>query len=65
MQCTSNYPTPYKNVNLRVLQKMRDEFDIPVGLSDHYTGNYACFGAIALGPVWLKNILLYFDSYPG
>lgn len=47
LQCTSNYPTSYKNVNLGVMDRMRGEFQLPVGLSDHCTGNYACFGAVA------------------
>lgn len=47
LQCTSNYPTAYENVNVKVMDKMRDAFDCPVGLSDHCTGNYAAFAAVA------------------
>ncbi len=65
MQCTSNYPTPYENVNLGVLQKMRDEFDIPVGLSDHCTGNYACFGAVALGACIVEKHFTLSRLLPG
>jgi len=65
MQCTSNYPTQYKDINLGVLDKMRAEFDIPVGLSDHCTGNYACFGAIAKGACLVEKHFTLSRSMPG
>jgi len=65
MQCTSNYPTPYENVNLGVIDKMREEFQVPVGLSDHCTGNYACFGAIAKGACVVEKHFTLSRSLPG
>ena len=65
MQCTSNYPTPYGKVNLGVLDRMRSEFDIPVGLSDHCEGNYACFGAIAKGACIIEKHFTLSRRLPG
>lgn len=49
LQCTTNYPTAYQDVNLRMMAAMRNEIGCKVGFSDHSIGNYACFGAVALG----------------
>lgn len=65
MQCTSNYPTAYKEVNLGVLKKMRDEYDVLVGLSDHCQGNYACFGSIAYGACIVEKHFTLSRSLPG
>jgi sialic acid synthase SpsE len=65
MQCTSNYPTPYPNVNLGVIDKMREAFDVPVGLSDHCVGNYACFGAVARGACMVEKHFTLSRAMPG
>lgn len=38
LQCTSQYPTPMENINLRVIPKLREKYGVPVGLSDHNPG---------------------------
>lgn len=49
LQCTSNYPTDLKNVNLRVLQTFRNlEKDLKVGFSDHTLGFSAAIAAVGL-----------------
>ncbi len=65
MQCTSNYPTSYENVNLGVIDRMREEFQVPVGLSDHCEGNYACFGAIAKGACMVEKHFTLSRLLPG
>ena len=65
MQCTSNYPTPYENVNLGVIDKMRETFNVPVGLSDHCKGNYACFGAVAKGACMIEKHFTLSRRLPG
>ncbi len=65
MQCTSNYPTSYENVNLGVIDKMQKEFQVPVGLSDHCTGNFACFGAIAKGACIVEKHFTLSRLLPG
>ncbi|MFC1514693.1 N-acetylneuraminate synthase family protein [Candidatus Omnitrophota bacterium] len=65
MQCTSNYPTPYENVNLKVIDMMSKEFGVPVGLSDHCTGNYACFAAVARGACMIEKHFTLSRSLPG
>jgi N-acetylneuraminate synthase len=54
-QCTSAYPTPPERVGLNVLGELRERFGLPVGLSDHSEGPYACYAAVALGAVALEK----------
>ncbi len=49
LHCTSTYPTKYEDVNLRVIEKLAQKFEIPVGLSDHSIGIYTALAAVALG----------------
>jgi len=66
LQCTSMYPTPYEKVRLGALAALRERFpDAVVGLSDHSVGNYACFGATALGACILEKHFASDKSWPG
>jgi pseudaminic acid synthase len=47
--CISSYPAPIEQANLRSIQKLKREFGITVGLSDHTIGNVAATTAVALG----------------
>lgn len=35
MQCTAAYPAPLDAMHVRVINTLREQFDVPVGLSDH------------------------------
>jgi N-acetylneuraminate synthase len=47
--CISSYPAPIEQANLRSIQKLKKEFGVTVGLSDHTIGNIAATTAVALG----------------
>ena len=49
LQCTTAYPCPYEEVNLRAMVRMRQILKRPVGLSDHTQGIEVSIAAIALG----------------
>ncbi|MBI1970884.1 N-acetylneuraminate synthase family protein [Candidatus Woesearchaeota archaeon] len=56
LQCTSNYPTLAKDINLNVIKTYQKEFpDVLVGLSDHSPSYIASIGAVALGGVVLEK----------
>jgi N-acetylneuraminate synthase len=66
LQCTSMYPTPYDKVRLGAISQLRERFpDAVLGLSDHSIGNYACFGATALGACILEKHFTSDKSWPG
>ncbi|XME02216.1 N-acetylneuraminate synthase [Lachnospiraceae bacterium C1.1] len=49
LHCTTNYPCPYEDVNLRAMITLRDAFHLPVGYSDHTIGRDIAVSAVALG----------------
>lgn len=49
LKCTSTYPAPYEDMNLKVIPHMAELFDCMVGLSDHSMGGAAAVGSVALG----------------
>lgn len=48
-QCTSQYPAPYAEINLRVIETFKKIFDCPVGLSDHSEGIFIPVAGAAMG----------------
>ena len=49
LQCTSSYPSPESDVNLRVMTTLKDEFHVRVGYSDHTTDSFAAEVAVSMG----------------
>ncbi|MFA7345999.1 MAG: pseudaminic acid synthase, partial [Terrimicrobiaceae bacterium] len=49
LKCTSGYPAPVSDMNLRTIPALVAEFGVPVGLSDHTPGISAPVVATALG----------------
>ena len=49
LHCTTEYPAPYEDVNLKAMETMRDAFDLPIGYSDHTKGLEIPVAAVARG----------------
>jgi N-acetylneuraminate synthase len=49
LHCTTEYPAPMADINLRAMQTLRDSFGLPVGYSDHSVGLEVSVAAVALG----------------
>ena len=49
LKCTSAYPAPPEEMNLRTIPHLAQAFDVPVGLSDHSLGIAVPVAAVALG----------------
>jgi pseudaminic acid synthase len=49
LKCTSTYPTPFEDVNLRTIPNLAETFDTVVGLSDHTPGIAVPIAAVTLG----------------
>lgn len=49
LKCVSAYPTPYEDVNLRVIPTLAQTFGCLTGLSDHTMGAAVPAGAVSLG----------------
>ena len=55
LQCTSGYPTPAAESNLRTIPDMARKFDCMVGLSDHTYGTAVPVAAVALGATVIEK----------
>lgn len=49
LHCNTQYPTPMQDVNLKAMQQLRNELNLPVGYSDHTLGIEVSIAAAALG----------------
>ena len=49
LKCTSAYPAPYNEMNLRTITDMIKRFKAVIGLSDHSMGEEAAIASVALG----------------
>lgn len=55
LHCTTNYPTPYEDVNLRAMITMRDHCGCEVGYSDHTKGIEVPIAAVAMGATVIEK----------
>jgi N-acetylneuraminate synthase len=47
--CSSAYPCPLEELNLKVIQSLYDEFPCPIGYSGHEVGLATSIAAVVLG----------------
>ena len=49
LKCTSAYPAPYEEINLRMIEEYKREYGVISGLSDHTLGTEVPVASVALG----------------
>jgi N-acetylneuraminate synthase len=65
LHCTTEYPAPFDEVNLRAMATMRETFGLEVGYSDHTTGIEVAIAAVALGATVIEKHLTLDRRLPG
>jgi len=65
LKCTSAYPAPPGEMNLRTIPDMARKFKVPVGLSDHTLGIAVPVAAVALGACIIEKHFTLSRSIPG
>ena len=55
LHCTTAYPTPFADVNLRAMVTMREALGVPTGYSDHTLGIEVPVAAVALGATIIEK----------
>jgi N,N'-diacetyllegionaminate synthase len=65
LQCNSEYPTPYSDINLKVMQEFKKIFNVNVGLSDHSVGIEVPIAAVALGAQVIEKHLTINNKFKG
>jgi len=65
LHCTTEYPAPIEDANLRAIETLRQAFNLPVGLSDHTPGVLASVAAVALGATVIEKHITLDRNAPG
>lgn len=65
LQCNTQYPTPFADVNLRAMPAMGAALGLPYGYSDHTPGIEVAVGAVALGACVVEKHFTMSRSLPG
>jgi N-acetylneuraminate synthase len=65
LHCTTEYPAPFADANLRAIDTMRDAFRLAVGFSDHTSGIVAPLAAVARGALVVEKHFTLDRALPG
>jgi pseudaminic acid synthase len=65
LKCTSAYPAPPEDMNLRTIPHLSQAFQVPVGLSDHTLGIAVPVAAVALGACLVEKHFTLSRALPG
>ena len=65
LHCTTEYPTPFNEVNLAAMDTMSKAFDLPVGYSDHTPGIAISLAAVARGATIIEKHFTLDKNLPG
>ena len=65
LKCTSSYPAPINEANLKMMKRFSDNFDVKVGLSDHTMGNLLPILSIAMGATVIEKHFKLNDDVGG
>ena len=65
LHCTTEYPTPMEEVNLRAMQSIQAAFGVATGYSDHTAGIEVSIAAAALGATVIEKHFTLDKNLPG
>lgn len=65
LHCSTEYPTPMVDVNLRAMCSLKNAFALEVGYSDHTVGIEVPIAAVALGATVIEKHFTMDRSLPG
>ena len=57
LHCTTEYPAPFSEINLKAIETIRNSLQVAVGYSDHTLGLEAAIAAVSLGATVIEKHL--------
>ena len=65
LHCTTEYPAPYNEINLKAIKTISEKLNVSVGYSDHTLGIEIPIAAVALGATVIEKHLTLDRNMPG
>ena len=65
LHCTTEYPTPMRDVNLRAMKSIQTELGVAIGYSDHTLGIEVAVAAVAMGATVIEKHFTLDRTLPG
>ena len=65
LQCNTEYPTPFRDANLKAMLTIKKKYGVRVGYSDHTEGIEASLAAVALGACVIEKHITLNKNLPG
>jgi pseudaminic acid synthase len=65
LKCTSSYPAPINEANLKMMKRFANDFNVKIGLSDHTVGNLLPILSIAMGATVIEKHFKLNDDVGG
>ncbi|HJH26807.1 MAG TPA: N-acetylneuraminate synthase [Methanophagales archaeon] len=65
LQCTTQYPCPYEDINLKAMLSLKEAFKTIVGFSDHSLGIECAVAAVSLGAKYIEKHFTSDRNLPG
>ena len=65
LHCTTEYPAPFAETNLRAMDALAQAFHLPVGFSDHTPGTHMPVAAVARGACLVEKHFTLDRTLPG
>lgn len=65
LHCTTEYPAPYEDINLKAMDSLATAFGLPVGYSDHSEGLAISLAAVARGACVIEKHFTLDRNLPG
>lgn len=65
LNCTSEYPPIYEDINLHFIKELKDRYNTIIGHSDHTPDIYTSIAAVTLGAKIIEKHFMLDDTVPG
>ncbi len=65
LQCNTEYPTPFRDANIRAMQTIANRLNVQTGYSDHTNGIEVSVAAVALGAKIIEKHFTLDRTMPG